>query len=622
MATRIEIELTSRRDDATFTWRAAGAREPKGVADAALFPAGSSVGEQFRVEADFDLEGITVTNVLPKEEKKKSPFDTLELLSRDDEPLVTQQLADKGRRNDRDRGERRGGRGKRRDGERGDGERGARGEGGGREGGRREGGERGERGRRGGTERPRTPAKPKLPPKPKPPRLKAGRTHRDELLASLPEEQKAVAQELLRGGLQAVRTALAKQNEQHKTEGAPEIDEGPILALAEDLLVKVRFAEWRDRAEAALEQAEVVDVRDLRTVVTAAEGMGRDDETRALAARLRTALNERLDAEHNGWVNEIIELLDDDRVVRALHLSSRPPKAGAPLPAPVAVRLVEGANLSMTSEITPDRWGYILEALAHSPVRRQVVPASLPATVTPELKTIIARFGRQLPEIAEIFGIEPDPRAGRGTERRRRKPKGGKKPDQAKADAGEQKADGGEQKADAPRDERASTDAAQDAASQTETVKTDVPPADAPPADASPQAEASQAEVPPVEAPQTDSAQAETLPQAEAPQADAPQAEAPQVEASQADATTDADGPKPDAAEVAAAGDQAATPADAPMADRPQEPAPDSPAPEGDDRGSAGEQLSGTEGPSDGDGAPAAEPSSPSTDDAERAAEG
>ena len=442
MATRIEIELTSRRDDTTFTWRAAGAREPRGVAEVSLFPEGSDVGAQFRVDADVDLDGITITQVLgPKDEKKKKDNrgrgDTLELIARDDEPLVTQQLAEKGRRGDRgdrgDRGPRKGGRG-RPGGERG------RGDGGDR-------GDRSDRGRRDRPDdRPRTPAKPKLPPKPKPPRLKAGRAHRDAMLAALPEEQKPVAQELLRGGLQAVRTALAKQNEQQRTEGAPEIDEGPILALAEELLTKVRAAEWQDRAEAALEQADTVDVRDLRTVVTAAEGMGRDDETRALAARLRSALNERLDAEHNAWVSEIIELLDDDRVVRALHLSSRPPKAGAPLPAPVAMRLVEGANASMTSEISPDRWSYILEALAHSPVRRQVVPASLPGTVTPELKSTIARFGRQLPEIAEIFGIEPDPAAGR-TERRRRKPKAGDKKPADKKPADKKPAD--EQSGDA-----------------------------------------------------------------------------------------------------------------------------------------------------------------------------
>ncbi len=257
-----------------------------------------------------------------------------------------------------------------------------------------------------------------------------------------------------------MRQALAKQNEQQKAEGEPAIDEGPILALAEELLTKVRAAEWQDRAEAALEQADVVDVRDLRSVVTAADGTAKDDETRALGARLRTALNERLDAEQQAWVNEVIELLDDDRVVRALHLSSRPPKAGAPLPAPVALRLVEGANASMTSEISPDRWGYILEALAHSPVRRQVVPASLPATVTDDLKKIIARYGTQLPEIASIFGIEPDRRAGRSDTRRRPKGSGKSKGGRSHASRPEGHRHHDRRRAHSGRSRRAGTDRA------------------------------------------------------------------------------------------------------------------------------------------------------------------
>lgn len=450
MATRIDIELTSRQDEGkTFTWRAAGARQPKGAADASLFPESAEVGDEFRVDTEMDVDGIRVTQVIPPKGKEPKKVETLELITRDDEPLVTEVRAERGRgRSDRgDRGPRRGGGG--RDGGRGrkDGDRGPRGEGGDR-------GPRGEGGRRGGNDRPRTPAKPKLPPKPKPPRLKAGKTHRNALIDTLPEEQKAVAQELLRGGLQAVRTGLEKQNEQRKVEGQDPIDEGPIVTLAEELLVKVRAAEWRDRAEAALEQSETVDLRDLRTVVTASDGAAKDDETRALAAKVRTALNERLDADQQAWVAEVVEMLDDDRVVRALHLSSRPPKAGAPLPAPVALRLVEAANASMGSETSPDRWSYILEALAHSPVRRQVVPVSLPGTVSDELKATIARHGSRLPEIAQIFGVEPDPKAGRDANRRKRRSGGKPKKDAKPGDAkGERKPEGGKAKADEPKAE-------------------------------------------------------------------------------------------------------------------------------------------------------------------------
>ncbi|MDZ7676429.1 MAG: hypothetical protein U5K30_15340 [Acidimicrobiales bacterium] len=431
MATRIEIELTSRRDDDTFTWRAAGAREPRGVANVSLFPDDSAVGSKFNVEAEVELDGITITNVLPSKEKTKAKsFETLELISGDDEPLVTQQLAEKGRGGRDRKGKKGKGRGKRYNES------------------------------RGGDDRPRTPAKPKLPPKPKPPRLKAGRAHRDAVVADLPEEQKPVAQEVIKGGLQAVRQAVANQNEQAKAEGKPEIDERPMVALAEELLVKVRAAEWRDRAEAALEQAETVDVRDLRSVVTAADGAAKDEESRDLAARLRDALAERLDADHQAWIAEIIELLDDDRTVRALHLSSRPPKAGSPLPAPVAMRLVEAANASMTAETSPDRWSYILDALAHSPVRRQVVPASLPANVPDELEKAIARHGDRLPEIAEIFGVEPEKAAPR---RKKKKPQ---KPAEASSDSNgkDDGAEGGEASGKPDTDSSAPAD---DAASET-----------------------------------------------------------------------------------------------------------------------------------------------------------
>ena len=491
MATRIDIELTSRQDEGkTFTWRAAGARQPKGAAEASLFPESAQVGDEFRVETEMDVDGIRVTQVVPPKGKEPKKVETLELITRDDEPLVTEVRAERGRgRSDRDdRGPRRGGG---RDGGRGrkDGDRGPRGEGGDR-------GPRGEGGRRGGNDRPRTPAKPKLPPKPKPPRLRAGKTHRNALIDSLPEEQKAVAQELLRGGLQAVRTGLEKQNEQRKVEGQDPIDEGPIVTLAEELLVKVRAAEWRDRAEAALEQSEAVDLRDLRTVVTAADGAAKDDETRALAAKVRTALNERLDADQQAWVAEVVEMLDDDRVVRALHLSSRPPKAGAPLPAPVALRLVEAANASMSSETSPDRWSYILEALAHSPVRRQVVPVSLPGTVSDELKSTIARHGSRLPEIAQIFGVDPDPKAGRDATRRKRR-SGGKPKTDAKP--------GDKPKGDKPKGEKPK----KDVEAETEQPETEQPETEQPEAVEQAPTEAPAPEIPAAEAHEAEQAAGE-----------------------------------------------------------------------------------------------------------------
>ena len=64
MSRRLDIELTSTRDDGTWTWRAAGAKVPKGVLVATLLPNESKIGDVLKIEADFDIDGITVLSVI------------------------------------------------------------------------------------------------------------------------------------------------------------------------------------------------------------------------------------------------------------------------------------------------------------------------------------------------------------------------------------------------------------------------------------------------------------------------------------------------------------------------------------------------------------------------------
>ena len=116
MSRRIDIELTSARTDGSFTWRAAGARAPKGVVDGSLLPAGAATGSVLRAEAEFELDGITILSVTdPKGRAAKSGL--LELIpSNTPFEAVTQQLArrergdrprsDRGERGDRPRGDR------------------------------------------------------------------------------------------------------------------------------------------------------------------------------------------------------------------------------------------------------------------------------------------------------------------------------------------------------------------------------------------------------------------------------------------------------------------------------------------------------------------------------------
>src|SRR5690606_6664579 len=134
------------------------------------------------------------------------------------------------------------------------------------------------------------------------------------------------------------------QNEQAKAEGRPEIKAEPLVAIAERLLPRLRTAEWRDRADAALANLDELDLRDLRSVVVAADSAARDDETRELAASLREGLNRRVEEEHQAWLVELGETIAAGRTVRALRLSSRPPKAGAPLPPEMAAKLAESAS--------------------------------------------------------------------------------------------------------------------------------------------------------------------------------------------------------------------------------------------------------------------------------------
>src|SRR6516225_8193817 len=105
MPRKIDIELTSARADGTWTWRAAGARQPKGTLDGSLLPSGASVGDVLRAEAEIELEGTVIMAVATPPGKRPDP-DRLELLG-DTRPFegVTTSLVPKGSgrpRRDRD----------------------------------------------------------------------------------------------------------------------------------------------------------------------------------------------------------------------------------------------------------------------------------------------------------------------------------------------------------------------------------------------------------------------------------------------------------------------------------------------------------------------------------------
>ena len=99
MPTRIEIELTSSAADGSWTWRAAGAREPRGVLDGSILPPGAAVGDQLRVETEQDIDGIRVLSVVPAKEKA-ARADLLELLPSEETVRAGDPAAGTGERDD------------------------------------------------------------------------------------------------------------------------------------------------------------------------------------------------------------------------------------------------------------------------------------------------------------------------------------------------------------------------------------------------------------------------------------------------------------------------------------------------------------------------------------------
>ncbi|HEX3542725.1 MAG TPA: hypothetical protein VHT75_20015 [Acidimicrobiales bacterium] len=503
MARRIDIELTSARPDGSWTWRAAGALKPRGVLDGTLLAAGAKPGDVVRVDAEFEIDGISIVAVLPPKEKKRAEPERLEIIGppRAPAPGVTTSLTRPHR--DGDDASRR----PRRDGAREPGRNGASPDGGERgprpSRARPEGSDRGaggprpgrsdrqsiDRGSRpggplnsgapggarpgspgatppggvnerhtGGPSRGQRPARPPrdpassgtgpeghasrpggpgdgrpddsprrdggsrdggprpaanraAPERPRPRRLSPGNAHRSALLESLPPEHRPIAEQVIRGGIPAVRTAIHLEGEKAAAEGRPPPHAEALLAIAEELLPKVKAAEWRDRADAAAKLGDDLPLRDLRAILEGASA-ARDDESRNLAANLRDSLERRLETMRTGWIDEITANLNETRVVRALRLSARPPDATTKLPADLAAQLTEAAGKAMSPETPSERWAAMLEAVAASPVRRQVKPEGLPADASETLLQAARQQSGRVPALAAMLGISMPPPPG------------------------------------------------------------------------------------------------------------------------------------------------------------------------------------------------------------------
>ena len=425
MGHRIEVELTSQSDETTWTWRAAGAKLPRGTVSAGLVPPGSTVGSVLRAEVETTLDGTTVTALLaPKGKSAPKPVDRIEIIGTPQKgPDVNVVLAGKGKRrrddygdDGRDGSRRPSGRGPRTDGDRGPrsprpegtgregapsrsggpggsgGSGGARRTGparpGGREGGGRDRGERGDR------------------------RPAASTVFRNAALADLRPEQIPVAEQLIKGGIPSVRQAIEEQNTRARAEGRPEVTEAPLMAMAEELRPIISLATWKDRASAARIAGKDTPLRELRSIVASASTVTLDDEGSEMLKALRASLTERVTALRERWVERITTSLDEGRVVDAVRASIRAPEPSARLSAELAVRLADAAGQAMSADATPEAWLALLEVVVECPVRRTVKPAGIPAGADEALLVEARKAAGHVPELARLLGIPIPPPPG------------------------------------------------------------------------------------------------------------------------------------------------------------------------------------------------------------------
>ena len=282
------------------------------------------------------------------------------------------------------------------------------------------------------------PARP-APEAASPSRSGSGRgVHRNAVARGAAARAAPIAEQVLRGGIPAVRRRSTSRTSGRAERGEPAIKARRLVAIAEQLLPRLRTAEWRDRAEAALADVDEVDLRDLRSVVVAADDAARDDETRDAGRRSSaTALARRVEQEHAAWLAEIDEA-PGRRSRRAGAAPQLPPAEGrrAAADPTLADALAEAASAALTAEAAPDRWAVRARRpglLAGAPHRRAAWRCPEPERGADGRR---AQAGRAAcPRSPRAFGIEPTAprREGRAARRSLKVPK---PPAAAEADRG------------------------------------------------------------------------------------------------------------------------------------------------------------------------------------------
>lgn len=339
---KISIELTSDRKDGFWTWRATGAKEPKGIINSDMLPDDSGLNSVLKVEIESGVDGIRVVSVVPPvatpNENTGDKYEILELKNpKGFKSGVTTKYSGKPSGKDRSRRSR----------------------------GQDSSGGRDDWGR--GRGQPSGEDK----------RLQPSTTHRKAWLDSLPEAEAEVGKRVARGGMRAIREALQDASAGNSGAGETATPSSPFIELAERLWLEYRTAEWQDRIDAAAKSFAELPLSEIRAVV--ASDYPASPEYLGKAAELKQKLLERQETEHTAWLKNLEKQLDEGNITRALRMSGHPPRVGVPLPRELAKRLVDSTQevLSAADSAQKDsvrQAKSLIDALTVSPVRRLISP--------------------------------------------------------------------------------------------------------------------------------------------------------------------------------------------------------------------------------------------------------
>ena len=239
--------------------------------------------------------------------------------------------------------------------------------------------------------------------------------YRNALLATLSPEQLPVAEQLLRGGMPAVRAAVAEQNKNATTQGRPTIDAATIERIAEDLLAKTTLALWKDKGAGAIGAGRELRLRDLRAVVTAAKTVSLDDEGRTQLKELQTSLSARLEILRTQWNEKLEAAVASKNVPESLRLVARPPDMSTRVSAEMATKVVAITSEALTADLDVAKWQEIVNLTVDTSIRRNVKPVGIPSDDT--CKALAVKNAGAIPEFAKLLGMKVPPPPPRVTRR-------------------------------------------------------------------------------------------------------------------------------------------------------------------------------------------------------------